>query len=86
MPDESIYFDNGKYLGVYVILYFKNKYSVYNKEDHAYIYPDTDEEDMWGVRLDDKRYRHWRICFGENIRGMDDEKTILHYNIWDVYM
>ena len=48
------------------------------------MYPDTDEEDIQGVRLDDKIYRHWKICFDKNIRGVDDEKAILHANRWDV--
>ena len=74
MPDEIIYLDNGQYLGVYVILYFKNKYSVYNKEDQAYMYPDMDEEEMYGVRLDDKIYRHWKIFF----------EKISDANRWDV--
>ena len=48
------------------------------------MYPDMDEEDMQGVRLDDKRYRHWKIFFEKNIRGVDDEKVILHANTRDV--
>ena len=28
--------------------------------------------------LDDKRYRHWKIFFEKNIRGVDDEKAIIN--------
>ena len=45
-----------------------------------------DEEDMKDVKLDDDRERHWRIFFEDNDGGVDDKKSWIHDNRWDVYM
>ena len=45
---------------------------------------DPDEEDMYDVNIDDERDRHWRMVFEDNDGGVDDNKTLLHANRWDV--
>ena len=50
------------------------------------MYPDTDEEDMEDVILNDKIERCWRVVFVDNYGGVDDEKAIIHYKRWYVYM
>ena len=41
---------------------------------------------MEGVRLDDKRESFRRMVFEYNRGGVDNEKVILHYKRWDLYM
>ena len=48
--------------------------------------PDSDEEDMEDLILDDKKERYWRIFFEDNNGGVDDQKEILHAKRWDVYI
>ena len=48
--------------------------------------PDTDNEDMEDVILDDKRERHWRKFSDNNDGGVDNQKAILHAKMWDLYM
>ena len=47
---------------------------------------DTDEEEMKGVNLDDKRECHWRMVFEENYGGLDDAKALLHAKMWYLYV
>ena len=46
---------------------------------------DTDEEEMKGVNLYDKRERHWRMVFEDNYGGLNDTKVLIHARLWDVY-
>ena len=47
-------------------------------------YPD--EEDIYGVNIDDDRERHWRVVFEDNYVGVNDNKSLLHAKRWDVYV
>ena len=49
------------------------------------MFPYPDEEEMEDMRLDDKRYCHWRMVFEDNDGGVDKEKAILHNKRWDIY-
>ena len=41
---------------------------------------------MEDVKIEDDRERHWRMVFEGNYVGMDNKKTLLHANMWDVYV
>ena len=41
---------------------------------------------MEDVKIEDDRELHWRMVFGGNYLGMDNKKTLLHANMWDVYV
>ena len=38
------------------------------------------------MRLDNERELHWRMAFGDNNGGVDNEKFILHAKTWYFYM
>ena len=46
--------------------------------------PDGDETE--DVNLDDEREHHWRMVSKDNDGGVDDKKSLLHANRWDVYV
>ena len=48
------------------------------EEEKADVDPDPDEEDMAGVRLDNKRERNWRMVFEDNDGGVDGDKALLY--------
>ena len=45
-----------------------------------------DAEVMEDLIIYNKRERHWRMGFKDNEEGVDDEKMILHYKRWYIYM
>ena len=45
---------------------------------------DNNEEEMADVNLDDDRERHWRMVFEYKYGGVNDTKSVLHANRWDV--
>ena len=61
-----------------MLLNLNNEDSIDRKEDHGDMDPDTDEEDMEDLRLDDKREHYWRIVLEDNYGGVDNEKALLH--------
>ena len=44
--------------------------------------PDTDNEDIEDVVLNDERERHWCICFEGKNEGVDVTKVLLHAKKW----
>ena len=58
---------------------------MYKREEQVDMEPDTDEEEIKDVVLDDERERHWRMVFEDNNGGVDGTKAILHAKKWDVY-
>ena len=75
----------GFYHWVYISLNFIKEYEVYNREQQVGVYPDTDEEEIKDVVLDDDIERHWRMVFEDNNGGVDTIKAILHANKWYVF-
>ena len=55
IPDKSIDLDKGYYCAVYAMIHFKKEDGFDRKDDLVDMNPDTDEEDMEDVRLDNKR-------------------------------
>ena len=45
---------------------------------------DPDEEEMDDINLYNERERHWSMVFEDNDGGVDNAKTLLHANRWDV--
>ena len=78
--------EKGYFHCVYVMLRFKKEVSVDSKKEQADVEDDLDEEDMEDVNLDDERERQWRMVFEDNDGGVDDAKSLLHANRWDVYV
>ena len=69
-----------------MLLNFDMEDGVDMEEEKADVDPDPDEEDMAGVRLDNKRERNWRMVFEDNDGGVGDQKSVLHAKRWDVYI
>ena len=40
--------------------------------------PDTDEEDIEDVVINDEREHHWRMVFEDNNGGVDGTKALIH--------
>ena len=55
IPDETVPLYNGYYHGVHVLINFNKNNSAYRKYYHAGVEPDTHEEDMENVILDNER-------------------------------
>ena len=55
--------EKGYHRCVYVMLRLKKEVGVDIKEDQEDVEDDTDEEEIYGVNLDDDRERQWRIVF-----------------------
>ena len=84
--DESIYLEKGYYHSVYVMLHFNNQGVVYRKEEQANMDPDPDEQETQGARIDNRRQHQQRMIFEDNGGWVENEKLILHDNMWYVYM
>ena len=41
---------------------------------------------MEDFKLDGERERHWRMVFEDSGGGVENNKVILHYKSWGVYM
>ena len=63
IPDETVPLEKGYYHGVHEVIYFHKEGGVDRKEEQADVDPDTDEEDMEDVKLDDKMESPWRMVF-----------------------
>ena len=48
--------------------------------------PDPDEDETEDVRLVNKRERHWRIVLDYNDGGTENDKALIHDNMWYLYM
>ena len=46
--------------------------------------PDTGEEEIKDVVLDNERERHWHMVFEDNNGGVYWTKALLHAKKWDV--
>ena len=44
------------------------------------------EDEVEDVILDDEMKHHWMMVFEDIDGGVDDDKAIIHYHRWDVYM
>ena len=75
----------GCYYWVYIYLNFIKENGVDKKEDQVGMEPDTDEEEISDVVLDDERERYWRMVFEDNNGGVYGTKALLHAKKWDVY-
>ena len=75
----------GCYYWVYIYLNFIKENGVDKKEDQVGVEPDTDEEEISDVVLDDERERYWRMVFEDNNGGVYVTKALLHAKNWDVY-
>ena len=58
--------DLGWYHWVYNSLHFINQDGVDKRQQQVIVEPDTYEEDIQDVVLDDERERHWRMLFEDN--------------------
>ena len=47
--------------------------------------PDTDEEEIEDVVLNDERERHWRMVFEDNNGEVNGTKALLLAKKWDIY-
>ena len=47
---------------------------------------DPDKEEMEDVGLNNERDYHWRVVFEDNEWGIDNEKSFIHDNKWDLYI
>ena len=68
------------------MLHFKKEGIVNSKEGKVEMEPETHEEEMEEVRIDNKREIPWRMVFEGNNRGVDNNKYIMHAKRWDLYM
>ena len=41
---------------------------------------------MDDINVDDERERYWRMVFEDNDGEVDDAKSLLHANRWDIYV
>ena len=74
----------GCYHWVKISLNLIKEDGVDNREDHVSVEPDTDDEEIKDVVLNDERERHWRMVFEDNKVGVDETKALLHARKWDV--
>ena len=84
--DEKVDLEKGYYHGVYILINFNNWGGVDRKEDQKYVKSDTDQYDMEGTIIDNEIECLWRIFFKDNQGGLDYQKTILHPNMWGLYI
>ena len=75
----------GYYRCVYVLPQFKTEDEIDNNEEQTELENDPDEEEMYGVNIDNERHRHCRNVFEDNEGGVD-EKALLHDKRWDLYL
>ena len=75
----------GCYHWVYISLHFVKEDGVDKREEKGGAGPDSDEEEIEDVVLNDEREIHWCMVFEENNGGVDGTKAILHDKKWDVY-
>ena len=75
----------GWYHWIYISLHFIKEDGVDKREEQVGVEPDSDEEEIEDVVLDDDRERHWHMVFEDNNVGVDGTKAFLHAKKWDVY-
>ena len=75
----------GLYHWFYISLHFIKEDGAGKREERVGVKPDTDEEEIEDVVLDDDRERHWCMVFEDNNVGVDGKKALIHYKKWDVY-
>ena len=68
------------------MLRLKKEVAVGSKDDKVDMEDYPYEEYMDNVHLEDDRERHWRMVFEYKYGGVNDTKSVLHANRWDVYV
>ena len=80
----EVYEDVGYYHWVYIFPHFIKKDGVDKREDKLGVNPDTNEEDIKDMVLDDDREHHWHMVFEDNNGEVDGTKALIHAKKWYV--
>ena len=75
----------GCYHWVYIYLHFIKGDGVEKRDDKVGVNPDTYEEEIEDVFLNDNRERHWCMVSKDKNGGVDGTKNLIHTKKWDVY-